>query len=520
MSQTTTIKVGESAKTITLPEGKALILNGAAGAVGMAYLLDPVLGGTNSAKTWAVGTGAPAPIGPYANSQKIMLTCSAGSIDATMQDAVLNVPTAAAAATPASTPPPLSTIARQRIYGVVSNATVNACMHEIRQAPEHYDAVKVVLTGAASVPENAFKVGVSPSAAYNDGFHPVDATGAVIAPIVGTFGSTNLTDFRNTGGGAPTGVVTGTSGQNADFTLIEGMLQTDWIPCKSLPRTDFPNRRPLIMTRIWGTNPPAVIGVAQSNNGNANPWTQIDPDYMSGYWAADYTGSTPSTPPVQSSIPSYDMLFQLRGKLCQSIAGAGDSIMQGWVQTTAVPQWGGTINGWARRLVQKIIDGGGIASYTALCQYGNKSLLFHNRAYNCLLTGGITHLLVMPWSVNEAPDGVASVPPALARTSQLIAMAAARNVKIIIVRPWAGQGQDLACFNLVQAYCDKLAASGVAVLDARAIVAADITTNAMRPEFLTKKADGTTVDVIHLNEPGHEAVAQFAYDNRTKFGLA
>lgn len=100
MSQTTTIKVGESAKTITLPEGKSLVLTGSAGAVGVAYLLDPALGGTNSLRSWAVGTGALAAIGPYENTQKIHLTCSAGSIAAVVKEAVLTI-----SATPAPTAP-------------------------------------------------------------------------------------------------------------------------------------------------------------------------------------------------------------------------------------------------------------------------------------------------------------------------------------------------------------------------------------------------------------------------------
>jgi hypothetical protein len=98
MSQTTTIKVGESAKTIPLPEGKSLVLTGNAGAVGVAYLLDPVLGGTNSSKSWAVAAGVLAPIGPYSGTQKIQLTCSKGAIDATVQDALLSVASAGSAA--------------------------------------------------------------------------------------------------------------------------------------------------------------------------------------------------------------------------------------------------------------------------------------------------------------------------------------------------------------------------------------------------------------------------------------
>lgn len=100
MSQTTTIKVGESAKTITLPEGKSLVITGSAGAVGVAYLLDPALGGTNSLQSWTVGVGSMAPIGPYENTQKIHLTCSAGSIAAVTKEAVLTI-----SASPAPTAP-------------------------------------------------------------------------------------------------------------------------------------------------------------------------------------------------------------------------------------------------------------------------------------------------------------------------------------------------------------------------------------------------------------------------------
>lgn len=92
MTITTTIKAGESAKTITLNEGRSLVLTGSAGAAGVAYLLDLVLGGTNSTQSWAVGVGALPQIGPYANTQKILLSCSAGSIAAETSDAVVSAP--------------------------------------------------------------------------------------------------------------------------------------------------------------------------------------------------------------------------------------------------------------------------------------------------------------------------------------------------------------------------------------------------------------------------------------------
>ena len=109
MSNTTTIKVGESAKTITLPEGKALILTGSVGAVGVAYLLDAALGGTNSLRSWTVGAGALAAIGPYEDTQKIHLTCAAGSISARVLDAVLTIQAGGGATKPVTPAAPVLT---------------------------------------------------------------------------------------------------------------------------------------------------------------------------------------------------------------------------------------------------------------------------------------------------------------------------------------------------------------------------------------------------------------------------
>lgn len=91
MTQTTTIKAGETAKTITIQEGLGLVLTGMAGAIGMAYQLDPLLGGTNSVRTWTIGAGALPQIGPFAGQRKVLVSCEAGSIDATLQSAVLGV---------------------------------------------------------------------------------------------------------------------------------------------------------------------------------------------------------------------------------------------------------------------------------------------------------------------------------------------------------------------------------------------------------------------------------------------
>ena len=88
-----TITAGGTPQTITLPEGQVLSVSGTAGTAGVAYLLDPVLGGTNSLQSWTIGAGALAPIGGYAGEQRFLVTCSSGSVYVSLGNAVLGAVT-------------------------------------------------------------------------------------------------------------------------------------------------------------------------------------------------------------------------------------------------------------------------------------------------------------------------------------------------------------------------------------------------------------------------------------------
>lgn len=74
------------ARTFVLSEGQVLIPNGAIGSLGSASLLNPVAGGAALA-SWVVGQGIVGPIGPYVGTQKVTVSCTAGSITVTSQDA-------------------------------------------------------------------------------------------------------------------------------------------------------------------------------------------------------------------------------------------------------------------------------------------------------------------------------------------------------------------------------------------------------------------------------------------------
>lgn len=509
-----TIVAGSMPQTITLIKGQVLNISGGAGTAGVIYPLDQVPGGAQASKSWAIGTGGLAPIGPYSVQQRFFVTCSTGVVTATI---------AGSAPAPAAPLVALSALARTRVAGQVGETAPGTIftVHTTRQAPAHFDAVQIIINGKTSSASNAFKASIAVSARYNDGYRPLTAAGAAAPFIPVTWGSTNPADFRSAGG-APTATIQNASGSTAGVDLIEGATASDWMPIASVDRTDFPDRLPLVMVRLSGDGIPATSS-PNAIVGAANPFTSVLPEFYTGYWSGnDYTASTPAGNTINQNLwANIDIVFLLRGKVLRSIAVAGDSLEQGYVAPTASPQFGGNINGWGRRLVAKLSAAGALASYTDLTQGGQKSFVFHNRAYTALLNGGLTHLFVKPWSTNEAGDGMAGVPAALRRTSQLIALAAAKGVKIILIRPWAGQSVGTSMEAAVQAYCDQAAAAGVAVMDARLVAGDPLQpgTNAMNPAYLSKNVAGATVDIVHLNDAGQEAVSTFAFDSRSQFGL-
>ncbi len=89
--QPVALKLGERT-IVVLPEGSVLNVSGAAGTTGVVNLFDPVLGGTNSLQSWAIGAGVLAPIGPFAGKQRFLVTCSAGSVVATVGNSSVSLP--------------------------------------------------------------------------------------------------------------------------------------------------------------------------------------------------------------------------------------------------------------------------------------------------------------------------------------------------------------------------------------------------------------------------------------------
>nr|WP_315253177.1 SGNH/GDSL hydrolase family protein [uncultured Duganella sp.] len=110
----------EEQATCELPEGQVLKIIGGAGAVGEATR-------AGSVDKWTIGAGALPPIGPFSGTQKILITCAAGSIDAVVGDAVLGTAQALASAPlvffdALGTPTPIVRAVRPILYPMTRKA--------------------------------------------------------------------------------------------------------------------------------------------------------------------------------------------------------------------------------------------------------------------------------------------------------------------------------------------------------------------------------------------------------------
>lgn len=408
----------------------------------------------------------------------------------------------------------------RRFGGMTSQATGTYTMHLTMQAPAHYDAVQVTLRGISASGVNTFKVSVCNPAQKGNGYVPLDGAGATMSFVPITWGTTDEDNFRNPGGGAANTVLNNASGSLPN-TQIENDVTSDWLAIRSSDRVDVTTRNPLIMIRVYGINPGAS-NWTQSSDISTDPLTQIDPDFYSGYWGSDTTATAdPGSAATQQWMPVFDVRFLLRGKVAYSIGVAGDSVDQGWIAGTAVPRFGGNMNGWAQRLVKKLNQSGVTTSFVDMTQTGSKSFVFHSKAYSAIVNRELTHLFVKPWSVNESGDGVASVYAGITRTQQLIELCRKYNVTPIIVFPWGGQGLETPTFGTpIYEYMESLRSSGVYVFDAREIVnVSGVQPLGLRPEMKTLDAGGAVVDSTHLNEFAQEIIANFALECSAGFSI-
>lgn len=78
-----------------LREGQVLNISGSTSAVGVVSRLDPTPGSTTPVQAWPIGSSALLAIGPYTGPQSFLFSCTTGSINVVVSDAVLSSASAA-----------------------------------------------------------------------------------------------------------------------------------------------------------------------------------------------------------------------------------------------------------------------------------------------------------------------------------------------------------------------------------------------------------------------------------------
>lgn len=418
-------------------------------------------------------------------------------------------------------------VSRFRVLGSsMASGVANVTFHMLVRAPAEYDAIQLVMSATSNDSTNAVKFTVAAPDAVGDSVNPT-LGGAAVTPTTVTWGTTSPRNPRNPGGGATTVLQSGFSGTAPN--TIEGVTYSDIIPLASVARTDQPGVPPLLMVREFAAaNAPISTQLNNLKVGFGNPAQALLPDAMCGYISGDVasTASGVAAPLVgaQGFCPGVEVIYYLRGQRIYTIASAGDSLDQGFCGSTAVNCSPGTIGGVTRSLAAQMTAAGNPTGFAAWHMAGQTSGNFNERALNGLMLGdcavGVTHLFFKPWSVNEG-TGTSTIAGDLRRADHILDWAYKCGITPILVYPRAGEGMGTAPNLQTVAYIDAAKARGVPTFDGRAIVGAggSITTNTIRPEYLSLASDGSVVDTVHLNGAGQAALAAAAYAQRAAFNL-
>ena len=410
-------------------------------------------------------------------------------------------------------------VAAERLYGVggsLGSGSVTGII--IKEAPADFDAVRLTIVSAPASNAQALQFTIAPSATFNK-IGPVNSLGARIAETAVTWGSTDKTNPLNPGGGAATVTPSGASGSVASTNYVLSRIQSDIIPLSSISRADG-GSKPLLIIKGYGAYLPADQSVEHAVGTTNDIQTVIGAEF-SGYRSGAYLTSDPTYNEGIASSGGYwtqngrmtvEVEYFLRGKKVINIGVTGDSTDQGWVDATAVPQFGGNINGYMRRFVRKLRDDGNVVGYSVFAQAGQRSFVTYNNAIAAVLSGSLTHLVIRPWSINDTNTGATDqvAHDALRRTQYLIDCCERHGVVPIILRPFA-YGSTNNQRTIALSFVDSYKASGGLVLDLSSVVNSETTAYQLKQEYLTVNGSGDIVDQIHLNDLAHQDIANFIY---------
>ena len=418
-----TITAGGTPQTIALPVGQVLLITGAASTAGVAYRLDSSLGGSNSVQSWAIGAAALPPIGPFAERQHFLVTCSAGSVGVSTGLASVSAPqpvldangSMAALATGTK-----RTGLRKTARRIMSRAQTGRCKaivlsdalfagwapaantaglslyNRIALAADA-EAVRILVPNMHTVAVTGVRVGLGLSAVLGSwsGTPPAGAGSAAqtsTAPV--------RTEAVNSAGGdlLPATWAAATSGTlPAAYdaaSLIASYTPTDWMPIATVARTDgsatpFPLLDVVIEYPAGSTATLAFDGSAFSQPSSFGNESLYDGRVWRA-WAQDVLGVTTPAAFTRRDISGYyiPIIVQYRSRTTGAICEMtnGDSIYDGTGATLP-------LNSYARRAMAAESTAAAPIEYCNLSVPGATSAMLAARAQYLmpLIRPGIFH---------------------------------------------------------------------------------------------------------------------------------
>lgn len=387
------------------------------------------------------------------------------------------------------------------------------------RAPGRVRKVQVVVAcsqNTAAVFKGSFAVG----AGYGNGCTLKNAANADLVPTALTWGTTDPNDFANPGGGAATAEITGASGAEATYNLVEGYAYSDWMTVTPVDRIDIPGAGNPVTARIYSAG--AFPG-SHDNRLPASPafganWIGAgEVEFSQGYSYGDDTGvAVPDGADLGSAYGvsvGFRFLLDAPG---QSHICAGDSTMEGYGNDLlqAAGATPGNVGGYVRKVRDWQIARGVQSSLVNEARTGERATLYLRRLIPQLLRNRFTHAWIQPWTINEtlaptvAPHNIETC---LDLTLQALRACEVMGTKPILVEsPADGFAVAPAAYAKLAQFLDNAEASGIAVLRCPDLVHA--TPHVQDARY--------TMDGIHLNETGYQVLLRHIVESRDYYGLA
>lgn len=473
-----TVGAGKQRAAI-LQEGQALIVTGAAGTTGTVQRLDAA---GAILQSWTIGYGTLPQIGPYAGVQRFLISCSAGSVDATVGDAVLgagtlsagsgNLITSSGGLVPIGAPAKSIVFAAQPFSAAPSSATANFTFITNVPCPAgDFYAVQLVLENHSSA-----------------GTLTVDAaTVTAIATALATgFGNTFI---PVTFGGATSVVIPVATGTSTN--TIPGRVVSDVIILASIPRTDS-GTMPLLQARVFHSGTPTTMAVGAGATGTFNKYRlATGAEYAMGYSGGNATtGGAVTVSEANNIIDPAAVIFYTQNPRAV-IGQVGDSL------STGLGSSGGNLNSLA------------LAQYKSGFKFSYRSRgipsQLHSASYatglDLLAEGGIQALVFWAMSPNDTPTQ-AVFDKSWGETLSLAQKCKSAGVVPIICTSGpknaftAPQNALLLAQNArARAFC----ATGAAILSDNAMVLDPTGSGTIVPAY--DSGDG-----LHYNDAGYQAI--------------